>query len=204
MNNPAFFMENRSCPAGASSAILRLRRLRPLQPMAAVSRSQNPRQQVSAGPVCPCRQRRQEFFGEFRKTEEISRFSLWRLVSCPIPWQQAGAGTACQQSARELAPSQTSATPIYGGRQSPPEPAAASGTGHCLPFPASHARTTPLQGDHALLAVVFRERSGEAPFSKRRPPQRSQRSFRPSRCPPAGRRRTRPGRRRRAGRWAGS
>ena len=34
---------------------------------------------------------------------------------------------------------QTSAAPIYGGRQSSPEPAAASGTGHC-PAIEIHAR----------------------------------------------------------------
>ena len=43
------------------------------------------------------RQRRQEFFGEFRKTGEISCFNLWRLVSCSIRRQQVAVGTADRQ-----------------------------------------------------------------------------------------------------------
>ena len=34
-------------------------------------------------------------FRKFRKTEEISRSNVWRLVSCSIRRQQVGAGTAC-------------------------------------------------------------------------------------------------------------
>ena len=51
-------------------------------------------EQVDAGLACLNRQRRQEFSGEFRKTGEISRFYLWRLISCSIRWQQVGPGTA--------------------------------------------------------------------------------------------------------------
>ena len=43
---------------------------------------------------CPGRQCRQEFFGEFRKTGEISRFNLWRLISCAVRRKQVEPGTA--------------------------------------------------------------------------------------------------------------
>ena len=43
---------------------------------------------------CPGRQCRQEFFGEFRKTGEISRFNLWRLISCAVRRMQPEPGTA--------------------------------------------------------------------------------------------------------------
>ena len=42
----------------------------------------------------PGRQCRQEFFGEFRKTGEISRFNLWRLISCAVRRKQPEPGTA--------------------------------------------------------------------------------------------------------------
>ena len=45
-------------------------------------------------PASPSRQRRQEFSGEFRKTGEISRFNLWRLISCAVRRQQVAVGTA--------------------------------------------------------------------------------------------------------------
>ena len=85
--------------------------------MAANGRRQNPRKQVGADPVrggnadkrepgtartaataeckpSPGRQCRQEFFGEFRKTGEISRFNLWRLISCAVRRKQVEPGTA--------------------------------------------------------------------------------------------------------------
>ena len=36
-------------------------------------------------------------FRKFRKTEEISRSNLWRLISCSVRRQQPGAGSACRQ-----------------------------------------------------------------------------------------------------------
>ena len=42
----------------------------------------------------PGRKCRQEFFGEFRKTGEISRFNLWRLISCAVRRKQVEPGTA--------------------------------------------------------------------------------------------------------------
>ena len=49
---------------------------------------------------CPSRQRRQKFFGEFRKTGEISRSNLWRLVSCSVRRQQVEPGTARSKGLR--------------------------------------------------------------------------------------------------------
>ena len=133
----------------------------------------------------------------------------------------ARGGNADRKSAGKPADSKKSGTPIYGSRFRVLSggskwvralPGGGSKWHRALPGGGSRwLRALPAFGEpHSCMAIrhadqcVFRERSGEAPFSKRRPPQRSQRSFRPSRCPPAGRRRTRPGRRRRAGRWAGN
>ena len=71
---------------------------------------------------CPGRQCRQEFSGEFRKTGEISRFNLWRLISCAVRRKQVEPGTArtaataAQSSAAKRTDSKTSGTSIYGSR----------------------------------------------------------------------------------------
>ena len=71
------------------------------------------RQQVGAGSAC--RQRRQEFSGNPRKTEEFGDSNLWSPNSCAVRRQQPGAGTACPQSAGNPADSKKPAAPIYGG-----------------------------------------------------------------------------------------
>ena len=97
---------------------------------------------------CPGRQCRQEFSGEFRKTGEISRFNLWRLISCAVRRMQPEPGTA-----------RTAATPPNNLRRSAqirrlrelqsmvPEvvcyPADASGCRHCRPGGSNRNRALP-------------------------------------------------------------
>ena len=51
---------------------------------------QKPPRAYAAHLYCPSRQRRQEFFGEFRKTAEIGNFNLWFPISSPEPAAASG------------------------------------------------------------------------------------------------------------------
>ena len=87
--------------------------------MAANGRREDARQQVEPGTAR--RQRRQEFSGEFRETEEISRSDLWRLILCSIRRQQGACRLSLHESATPTnnpqdADSKNSGTPIYGSR----------------------------------------------------------------------------------------
>ena len=94
-------------------------------------RRQNPRQQPEPGTARPaaasaCR---------FCLPGEISRSNLWRLVSCSIRRQQVRAGSASRQRRHEFS-GEFRKTAEFGNSNlwfpnSSPEPAAATGTGHC-------------------------------------------------------------------------
>ena len=72
----AFASPKSAMPTVIPRRISWIRRPWPLQFMAANGRREDARQQAAVGPAD--RQRRYEFFGEFRKTEDLGRSNLWR------------------------------------------------------------------------------------------------------------------------------
>ena len=80
------------------------------------------------------RQRRHEFSGESRKTEEPGSFNLWLPGSCSIPRQQVEPGPARRRQQVEPGTARRRTQPLqYMAAGFVFYPAAASGSRHCRP-----------------------------------------------------------------------
>ena len=104
---------------------------------------------------CPSRQRRHAFSGEARKTEDPSRFNVWRLGSCAIRRKQAGVGPADRRQAELGAARVGSADMSFPGKPGKPKTPAAlmyGGWGRVLSGGSKRVSALPTGGSGCVQA----------------------------------------------------